>query len=249
MNTFTFDDVYFFDRQSYDSCWYASTHPATKPFRYGRFDVSSCLFTSHAEGLGKFTREQIAEIEQLLTEHREEMDLGQFDVHLHRPAHYERVYRSEVWERVVNQRRPSWPSDPALTVAYGQLALENPAYRLTRHFVSLVINRSKSIPAELALEYLSEVAEDQWMYDIAPYAEEGETYETFFAEFQASLTRPASGYQFVRPSAIYSIAELPGVFFVETGPDSATHFYDTGELLIPMGIPVRSSSHFDCYIT
>lgn len=250
MNTFTFDDIYYFDRQSYDSCWYAYTHPAKEPFCHGRFCVDSCRFSSHSETLGEFSTEQIAEIEQLLAHHRAEMDLEQFDVHLRRPAHYELVPRnSPLWERVETKRRRAWPSDPALAVAFEELASENPAYRLTREFVSLIIERSTRVTAEQAFEHLTEIAEDQWTYDTAPYAEEGETYETYFTEFQTSLSKQASGHHFVEPTAAYSIADLPKVYFVVDGPDSSNHFYDRDDLLVPLPIPVRASSHFEYYLT
>ena len=242
MNTFTFDDVYFFDRQPYEDQWYAYTHPERRPFRCARFDVASCRFSAHCQNLGEFAPDEISAIEQRLEQHRDEMDLSQFDVHRTRPCHYVTLSRSSPeYERVFPRLRNGGKWDPKFGVAWETLTRSEPAYRLTRDFVSRVLAHTLEVPETEWTEYLREDCEDTWTYDIAPYAEDGESLETFYRETLNEIYVPTAPKDHMYAiQQIDSIRNLPDLYLIRHSSDTFFYYHDQGEVVVPVCLPPHS---------
>ena len=242
MNTFTFDNFFYFDRQPNDENWYVYTHPQTDPFLHGQFSVVRCTFVSHSGKLGRFDETQICEIERLLAVHRDEMNLQQFEIHKTCPAHYREI--SPVcapFRDLLSRMRNGGKWDPRFSVAWDKLTAENPAYRLNRKFVSRVIRLASEISRDEWMAALREDCEDTWTYDISPYQKEDETFESFFTETVDTIYLPTEPDKHAyKVRRIYSIDSLPSLFLIAHSRDTFFYYEDLGNVVVPVFLPPHS---------
>lgn len=258
MDVFSFDETFYFHRQPYQDCWYVYLHPSlnrvgSDAFAHGHFAVTDGKLVRSPEDGRCFTSEQVAEIERLLSEHVQDMGLEQFNVHTELPAHYKELSAtSNRFSDLQLRRRAGGLYDPDFSVAFEQMTCEWPAYRLTREFVSCVIEKAKSVSSKDRHEWLLEVLKDRWTYDVSP--ESGETFETFFEKATRELLSPLpakrdndSRYR------IFEIEQLPSLFlFAEqtnlsrfnTKLGYSCHYLDRGSAVVPVPLPTHSGGAY-----
>lgn len=260
MFTFTFDDVIYFSRASYDECWHVCNDPKLckadfDSWKQGFFRVADGKFDRHPkEGKG-FELDQISQIEELLAAKTEEMKLEQFEIYEHLPAHYKEISKkTNKYRDLIQRLRIYGCSDPNVSVAFEQLVGEEPAYRLTREFMSRVLDRVNYISHNDRDAWLEEVMRDSWTYDVAPYAKPGETYETFYQHEVQNLMLPTPMTQRDKnDSSVHAIDGLPNVYLVKEEEyveicDStlidSRHYFDLGSALVPIPVPSRSGKSY-----
>lgn len=257
MNVFTFDQEIFFDRQSYDDCWYAYTHPEINlsdpdSFAHGYFRVSDGQFERTPDDGRCFSEEQKGKIESLLANHKSDMNLEQFKVYKVRPSHYREINsQSNRYHDIVSRLRVHWGFDPDSSVALEQLVREEPAYRLTREFVRRVLERAERITEIEREAWLREDLMDTWTYDVAPYKEPGETFDTFYQQILDQMYVPTPMHQRnCKKPVVYEIDELPSIYFTrenyyERSPDpqiwDTRYYIDRGSAVIPIAVASGSS--------
>lgn len=258
MDVFCFDEMYFFHRQPHHDCWYAYLHPSlnrveSDDFAHGYFSVVDGKFVQTPEDGRCFTSEQVAEIERLLTAHAQDMKLEQFDVHTELPAHYRELNsKSNCFADLQLRCRATGVYDPDFSVALNQMTNEWPAYRLTREFVLSVLARTKSVSAEDRQEWLQEVLEDSWTYDVSP--EPGESFDTFFEKATRGLLspHPAERRDDTR-YRIFEIEQLPGLYLFAEETDVpgdnrktgySCHYLDRESAVVPVPLPTHSGGAY-----
>lgn len=240
MNVFTFDDIYFFDRSSEDDCWYAYTHPAKHPFAHGQFDVRTGTFTRDTGDGRFFTADQKCDIERILRAHKSEMDLKQFEIHQGLPNHFVEIdRRSNGFADFINRLKWMGRTEPKFSIAYQTLTLRNPAYRLTRDFVSQILDQMTRVTQPEMEQWLHEVTKDSWVYDHTPAR--GETYDDFYHEKLRQLTIPDSERFEVTPQhKLFEIDGLSRLFLLERHTDwgrESVYYVDTGPVFSPTPLP------------
>ncbi len=235
MNTFSFDNVYFFDRQEHDDYWYAYTHPSRRDFTHGYFDATSCLFVKHISDGRNFSQTQIVDIETILKNNRRQMDLSQFEAHSLLPAHYCEIrHGSNRFLDFIQQCKWMGRCDATFSLAFKKLRSIDPAFRLTRDFVASTMKEMESVTLEEKNAWLREMAMDTWTYDHNP--DPTETFEDFFAAEERKL-------QFVDPipkkisasHRLYEIRQLPGIYLLEEYNEYAGHKWRDGDHYIEVG--------------
>lgn len=236
MNVFTFDDTYFFDRQPHDECWYAYTHPASELFSHGYFDVATCEFTRDTSDGRSFDPQQKGEIERILRSNKAHMDLGQFDVHSVLPNHYREINRrSNRFADFIDRLKWMGPTEPSFSVAFETLATQEPAYRLTREFISKVITQMERVTASEISAWLHDVTEDSWVYDYDPAP--GETYDDFYRMQQRLLTVPdPERLDVMHETKLFEIDGLARLYLLEQHFDwgrESRHYVDIGPVFSP----------------
>ncbi len=258
MFTFTFDHQYYFDRSPHAECWYAYTDPNLEcvdpaSFAHGYFSVSDGSFVRDAADFGRFREQQKRDITQILVEHKSDMDLQQFDAYSQLPAHYRELgTRSNRYSDIKGRAREVGMWDPDVSVAFEQMTKADPAYRLTREFVSRVLEKARQVAAEERDRWLHITLMDHWTYDRQPIAESGGTFEDF-------CQREVNGLLVPKPTErkddtdhrVYEIDGLAGVYlFAEEAylPDfdmnlrNSRHYFDRTSAVVP--IPVGGDGYY-----
>ena len=186
MFTYTFDQRIFFDRPPHTDCWYAYTHPSlnlaeSDDFRHDYFSVLDGSFVREPEDGRGFSQDKIRQIELILAEHVSDMKLEQLlDAHKELPSHYKELgAKSNRYSDVQGRSHELGCFDPDFDVAFEQLRNEDRAYRLTRDFVSRILDRATQVTKADRDACLHEVLMDSWIYGDSQYAKRGETFEDF----------------------------------------------------------------------
>lgn len=256
MYIFNFDQ-YYMQRQSYDDCWYVYTQPSGPVDETGRdrsahgdFSVSTGRFVKGFDDQSDFSDDQKLEIEALLSAHKDEMGLEQFEAHEVMPPHYREIpRRSDRYKDLIRRIRVPGTSDPAVSVAYEQLDEAEPAYRLTREFITRVLERSKIVSQQDIDEWLHESMLDTWTYDCG----EEEPFESFYASAVKALMVPDpldGRRREFRTCKLYEVEGLEGVYLTYKENRywelvDSEHFIDVdGVVLAPSPFPSRSGTAY-----
>jgi hypothetical protein len=248
MDVFSFDQRYFFDRQPDCERWYAYLHPAlnrdaSDEFAHGYFRVSDGRY-DEPPGDGRcFNEEQIREIEAILETRACEMDAKQFDAYKELPSHYKELSaKTNRYSDVFHRLRTKGCCDPNFSVAFEQLRDEQPAYRLTREFVTRILERANNVASQDRDKWLHERLMDSWVYDVEPCAEPSETFEAFYEKSVRGLMFPkpaerreGTEYQ------IYQVVGLPQIYLLseefEARIKSFNHYLDRGSAVVLLDLP------------
>lgn len=253
MNVFTFDNQYYFERQPFDDCWYAYTHPRlnleeSEDVFHGYFDVSDGKFVRNTASGRGFSSEQKLHIEMLLAKHKSNMTLEQFETHKELPTHYvELGSKSNRYADILDRIRTQGIWDPDVSIAFEQLTNEEPAYRLTRDFVLRLLERTTQIPEIDRDAWLNECLMDTWTYDTSSCAKPGENFESFYKAEVGKLLIP-NGINRRKDTdyRLYQVKGIPDVYLFseETAIPSfgmktidSRHYLDRDSAVVPVPLP------------
>ena len=164
------------------------------------------------------------------------MDLGQFDVHSVMPDHYLEINRrSNRFADFIDRLKWMGRTEPSFSVAFETLTTHQPAYRLTREFVSKVIDQMERVTTSEIAAWLHEVTEDSWVYDHDPAP--GETYDDFYQMKQRQLTIPDPERFDVTPQTkLFEIGGLSRLYLLEKYHDwgrESGYYVDIGPVFSP----------------
>ena len=224
MFDFTFDDAYYFSPEYFpsenkwrlnDSYWRIYTHPETEPFCSGSFTVRNGELEADHSQRSSFDDQQIEEIKLLFKENWEQLNPESLKAHLIQPEHYIPVpFNSENFNKIFIKINSTGCQDPNFLLAFKNLTLENPAYRLTRGFIRRVLQEANSIPQELFDDHFKSFVEDKWIYDHEK--KPGETFEDFHEKQLSLLYLPNDKHLSDRNEyTLFEINGLPEIYCLQ----------------------------------
>ncbi|MBN2291076.1 MAG: hypothetical protein JXM70_01550 [Pirellulales bacterium] len=249
MNIITFDQYFFFEICRGEDRLYAHTHPKLikeKPdaFHIGYFRTSDGSYLQPEEDDDRwFSDAEIKRIQRILAEHKSELNLEQFSVYQILPAHYRQVPpESERYEDINKRLRLYEGYDPDFEVAWDKLTFEEPAYRLTRDFITRILKRAEEVTPAERDEWLQETLLDTWTYDTPRDSNYyGKTFEEFYQKSLKRMEAPTPlNCRLHRDYRFYEIDGLPKIYLVEEIREElidSLHYIDLGPVIAPIGVP------------
>lgn len=170
------------------------------------------------------------------------MVLEQFEVYKNCPAHYREIPASSSdFNDLFSRMRNGGKWDPRFSFAWDKLTRRNPAYRLERKFVRDVIDLAADLSRDEWVDELRESCEDTWTYDIAPYANENETFDSYFAETVDSIYLPTEPTKHLyKLRRVHAIDSLPNLYLFCHSDDTHFHYNDLGDVVVPVFLPPHS---------